>query len=111
MQEETSKAAEQQALLDPVCGMQVSSDSEYRHTHSGSEYLFCSESCANKFKTNPGQYITSGEEDSAHPEKQIDPVCGMEVSQNAELHHEHDGTTYRFCSEPNTSLLRILHSM
>jgi P-type Cu+ transporter len=28
-----------------------------------------------------------------------DPVCGMEVASDAPLHHEHDGTVYRFCSQ------------
>src|SRR6476646_8915240 len=29
----------------------------------------------------------------------LDPVCGMTVAADAPLHAEHDGTTYRFCSE------------
>jgi len=28
-----------------------------------------------------------------------DPVCGMVVASDAPLHHEHDGTVYRFCGK------------
>ena len=30
---------------DPVCGMTVSPDTELRHVHAGTEYLFCSAGC------------------------------------------------------------------
>jgi len=49
-------------LTDPVCGMQVASDSEYRHVHNDTEYLFCSGSCQDKFVATPDRYL--GPEDS-----------------------------------------------
>ena len=49
-------------LTDPVCGMQVSADSVHRHRHEGEEYLFCSESCREKFAANPGGYLHPVEE-------------------------------------------------
>ena len=45
------------AVTDPVCGMQVSADSEHRHTHEGNEYLFCSAACRDTFVANPGKYL------------------------------------------------------
>ena len=36
---------------------------------------------------------------SEEPAPTLDPVCGMTVAADAPLTHEHDGTTYRFCSE------------
>ncbi len=41
---------------DPVCGMEVSQDTKYRHTHANKEYLFCSTHCMNKFQMQPEQY-------------------------------------------------------
>jgi len=45
------------ALTDPVCGMQVTADSEQRYTHEGTEYLFCSSSCRDKFAAAPDKYL------------------------------------------------------
>jgi Cu+-exporting ATPase len=52
-------------LTDPVCGMQVAADSGYRHRHEGTEYLFCSESCQEKFAATPGKYLNPAETGSA----------------------------------------------
>ena len=51
--------------VDPVCGMQVSADSEHRHVHEGTEYLFCCDSCRGKFETEPEKYL--------HPEEKTSP--------------------------------------
>jgi Cu+-exporting ATPase len=42
---------------DPVCGMQVSSDSEHRYTHAGTDYYFCCAGCLEKFRADPGSYL------------------------------------------------------
>jgi Cu+-exporting ATPase len=54
------------AVTDPVCGMRVDTDSRHRHTHEGTEYLFCSASCHDKFAANPGKYLHSGRGESTH---------------------------------------------
>lgn len=46
-------------ITDPVCGMHVSIDSKHRHTHEGTEFLFCSSSCLSKFQATPGQYLAT----------------------------------------------------
>ena len=59
------------ALTDPVCGMQVAADSEHRHVHEGTEYLFCSDSCQDKFVAVPEKYL--------HPEE-LEPVAEADAS-------------------------------
>jgi Cu+-exporting ATPase len=44
-------------IKDVVCGMDVSSDSEYHHQHGDDRYYFCSESCLRNFMANPEQYL------------------------------------------------------
>jgi Cu+-exporting ATPase len=48
-------------LQDPVCGMQVNSDTPHRTTWHGQEYFFCSPHCLEKFKEAPEQYVESGQ--------------------------------------------------
>ncbi|NOZ53778.1 MAG: heavy metal translocating P-type ATPase [Gammaproteobacteria bacterium] len=76
--------------IDPVCGMEVSADSKFSHTHGGHDYHFCSEHCQRKFKENPAQYT-----DQAQLK---DPVCGMDVTVDSEHHRQHAGESYYFCS-------------
>jgi len=63
MADKTHSGKTRPALTDPVCGMQVATDSEHRHTHEGTEYLFCSASCHDKFIATPGKYL--------HPEESV----------------------------------------
>jgi Cu+-exporting ATPase len=82
-------------IKDVVCGMEVSSDSEYHHQHGDDRYYFCSESCLRKFMENPEQYLEQkplppreGDEEPVvytcpmHPEVRQSspgscPKCGM----------------------------------
>ena len=48
--------------VDPVCGMQVPSDSGYTKVHQGTLYHFCSRNCLDKFEANPDQYAAKGKE-------------------------------------------------
>ena len=43
-------------FIDPVCGMKVKEDSNFKFKFKGEIYLFCSESCFSKFKANPELY-------------------------------------------------------
>lgn len=80
---------------DPVCNMDVLSDSEYHFQHAGKNYYFCSEHCLHKFQEHPEQYIepdSSAQHEAVggstvytcpmHPEVKQDhpgtcPICGM----------------------------------
>ncbi len=78
-------------MRDPVCGMEVTSDSEGGTTRwQGETYSFCSEKCREKFAADPEAYVKD-------PTK--DPVCGMTVSKEKSAgSHTHEGTEYLFCS-------------
>ena len=41
---------------DPVCGMQVKADTPHRTTHAGTDVLFCSARCKEKFVAEPAKY-------------------------------------------------------
>ena len=43
--------------IDPVCGMQVTTDSVHRHTYAGTDYFFCCAGCLEKFRAAPAQYL------------------------------------------------------
>jgi len=43
-------------ITDPVCGMEVSADSDYHVEYAGKTRYFCSESCLDKFNKEPAQY-------------------------------------------------------
>jgi len=42
---------------DPVCGMQVGTDSIHRYTHAGTDYYFCGGGCLEKFRAAPEHYL------------------------------------------------------
>ncbi len=70
-------------LVDPVCGMQVSPESEHHITHEGMDYYFCSESCENKFLAHPDSYLPEGnapaDESHGHLRQAGEEAC----------HHDH----------------------
>jgi YHS domain-containing protein len=65
--------------VDPVCAMTVSKKSEYRYQHDGTEYRFCSDSCKQKFTTDPTHYLHDPATDQVtghyHKEDQSCATC------------------------------------
>ena len=57
----TAQSDEKTELVDPVCGMKVSSDSEHSEQHNGRDYFFCSEHCKQKFIADPATYLAEAE--------------------------------------------------
>ena len=53
-----------QPATDPVCGMQVSLESEHRFTYRGEDYYFCCGSCRDKFAADPERYLNPPLEES-----------------------------------------------
>ena len=45
------------SLIDPVCGMTVSGDTDHHLIHQGAKVLFCSDSCQQKFVEDPDRYL------------------------------------------------------
>ncbi|MEB3780274.1 MAG: YHS domain-containing protein [Desulfurococcales archaeon] len=43
--------------IDPVCGMNVPEDTEFKAEYGGKTYYFCCEHCMLKFKNNPERYL------------------------------------------------------
>lgn len=42
---------------DPVCGMKVDEkNAPAKVNHRGKDFYFCSQNCADRFKSNPQQY-------------------------------------------------------
>src|ERR1700740_271805 len=50
-----------EALIDPVCGMQVRPDTPHRATFEGREYLFCCAGCRGSFIATPARYLNKSE--------------------------------------------------
>lgn len=44
-------------LLDPVCGMSVTKDSQHHFQYQGTDYYFCSAGCRSKFADAPESYL------------------------------------------------------
>jgi YHS domain-containing protein len=55
--EETMPMDEQMTMMDPVCGMEVSPDTEWTAEYEGQMYYFCSEQCRDTFMENPMEYL------------------------------------------------------
>ncbi len=82
-----------EVIKDPVCGMTVDADSPRRYRHGDTDYRFCSDHCLAKFSADPERFVVA----HAAGAERRDPVCGMRVSADSELHSEHQGATYYFC--------------
>ncbi len=59
--------SELEHLVDPVCGMQVSSESNRYYDHAHERYHFCSEHCLNKFSEQPELYLNKRKSESDEP--------------------------------------------
>ncbi|MBN8189047.1 heavy metal translocating P-type ATPase [Salipiger thiooxidans] len=83
------ETAADEVIRDPVCGMIVDpAVGKPALEHDGHCYHFCSEGCRDKFRADPGAYLTA-----------TDPVCGMEVDRSTAAHMlKHEGEKHYFCS-------------
>jgi P-type Cu+ transporter len=101
----------QNTVIDPVCGMTVSTETELRAVHNGQTHYFCSAHCVKKFEADPATFLKPeatkssccGGHAASTPQKAekdtaLDPVCGMTVSSDTELRAVHNGQTHYFCS-------------
>ena len=76
-------------VRDPVCGMTVDPQAgKPTAEHAGHIYHFCSQSCRDRFVTEPEAYLEA-----------TDPVCGMKVDRSTARHFtRHEGKGFYFCS-------------
>ncbi|WP_416047469.1 heavy metal translocating P-type ATPase [Cupriavidus basilensis] len=76
------------SLKDPVCGMSVSADSQFRTEHDGNSYFFCSESCQKKFQADPARYVSPSADVPAEPAPEgTTYTCPM----HPEIRQDHPG--------------------
>jgi len=104
----TEKQSQPLQMTDPVCGMEVGEESEYRFSFAGAEYRFCSQHCKDKFAADPARYAEEAEEkpqmehqhdahckscESGHAVKQTVPVDGAEYTcpMHPEIRQDHPG--------------------
>ena len=72
---------------DPVCGMTVDiATAKYRHVQGGTEYFFCNPRCLDKFRSNPGHYLTP-EPEAAPAQEGVIYTCPM----HPEIRQDHPG--------------------
>lgn len=57
MQTKAEKTSTSFKLTDPVCGMDVTTESEYHLQHDHHDYYFCSSYCKDKFSASPETYL------------------------------------------------------
>jgi Cu+-exporting ATPase len=50
-------AAAEQAVKDPVCGMNVDPKSAIRYEYQDKTWYFCSAQCQSKFQAEPGKFM------------------------------------------------------
>jgi YHS domain-containing protein len=52
-----AKGESMASAKDPVCGMEVSKDTELKTEHDGETYYFCSRGCKLDFEEDPEKYL------------------------------------------------------
>ena len=52
--------------IDPVCGMEVDTSTQYKTVYKGRIYYFCSPVCKRRFEENPEYYLTHGPQGMPH---------------------------------------------
>src|SRR6185503_2928513 len=61
-------------VVDPVCGMTIDpADAAGHADYKGTTYYFCAESCLEKFKADPEQYLGPGSGTGDPGSKALDP--------------------------------------
>ena len=65
---------------DPVCGMDIEEqDAVGTVEHRGTRYFFCSQSCVEKFRTDPERYLNPGSASAPPPNANaIKYTCPMD---------------------------------
>lgn len=64
-------------MKDPICGMDVKSDSKHKTTHEGADYYFCCEGCLKKFEADPAAALTPASEKESSPASSGLHICPM----------------------------------
>jgi len=63
--------AEEELVIDPVCGMKGKPEDWIEHEYNDKKYYFCNQSCVEEFKINPEKYIDKKDVDKEKEMKKI----------------------------------------
>lgn len=63
---------------DPVCGMEVSCDSEHHSHYENKQYYFCSDNCRHKFETDAESYLNKDKKRSEAVDETAIYTCPMD---------------------------------
>jgi Cu+-exporting ATPase len=85
--ESTDREPSEETQIDPVCGMTVSADSDLKYKFDGSEYLFCSQHCVDKFSTDPKGYV-----DKTHVDEVVSNASLYICPMDPEIEQDHPGS-------------------
>jgi len=86
---EHEHCAENTALHDPVCGMEITAESEHHLVHKAASYYFCSSRCHDKFQAAPDQYLHP--DSSASKPAATTPASAYVCPMHPEVHQDHPG--------------------
>ena len=75
-------------LKDPVCGMDVTTDSDFHLHHKDHDYYFCSEHCVSKFKASPDTYLNPDPVDSYCPDNSCSLTSSSTATYTCPMHPE-----------------------
>lgn len=92
----------EEQLKDPVCNMEVSTDSQFHSQHEDKDYYFCSNNCLKKFKENPEQYLDQQPQKTHEAsDKSMSYTCPM----HPEVLKDHPGSCPKcgMALEPSTT--------
>lgn len=64
-------------LTDPVCGMQVTTDSAHQFHFSGHDYYFCSAGCKTRFAQAPSKFLNKSEQQLVPADENAIYTCPM----------------------------------
>jgi Cu+-exporting ATPase len=78
-------------MTDPVCGMKVSTESEFSFEFDDTRYFFCCQGCAQKFSTDPAGYLSGEAQQTA---AMAEPVAGALYicPMDPEVEQDHPGS-------------------
>ena len=101
-----------ETVIDPVCGMQVKTDSQHHTTYKDQNYYFCSAKCLTKFNAAPTVFIHAETVEQDRLSEQKSSCCGGEKVEPVKVSsccggdsHDHAAHTHdHFRSNANTAI-------
>ena len=78
-------------LIDPVCGMSVTTASQHRLEHDGHPFYFCSAKCKSRFEASPEKYTEAAEPAAPSPTETTKPGAVYTCPMHPEIRQDHPG--------------------